>query len=635
MKTVKLLQVLCLLSCFLLGQSAFGQTPVAVPEANAVAEEATVDLNVGQTFLIEVTGPNGYYHRQETAKASEYRISPTQADGTAFPDGSYQMQVTPVYSLTEAQQAELVTLRENNDEAGIAAYRKAHKLPTEANVYVVNYGIKAGKFVAASTQEEGNVKLSSNPGVYEVPELTSNMVSFAYYEGSYAPLAMDRTLISEDDQVISDDLIVQGSMCIGVDCVNGEGFGFDTQRFKENNLRIHFDDTSNSASFPKNDWRISINDSSNGGASYFAIDDATAGTRPMTIRDGAGNNALYISNRGGNVGLGTATPVVELQVTDGDTPTMRLEQNGTFGWAPQTWDMGANESNFFIRDVTNGSSLSFRIRPRAPQNSIYVDAEGDIGLGTDDPGDNGLQVEEGNVYIKNGNLGINAEPSALAALQVVGDMNVTGTTLFTGDYTHFLTTGASFFSPAFGTVLRLDAVNERVGIGTATPMHQLQVSTDDVVKPTAGGWLGASDRRLKKDIADFSDGLDVLMNIRPVTYSYNGKLGLPTDQEHIGIIAQEIQPLAPYTIKPLKIGGPENDEDYLAFDGSPLTYVLINSVQEQQKVIEAQQKEIDDLKAKVAEINKLKAQMASFHKMLDAQKATAASANQSLETKDE
>ena len=66
------------------------------------------------------------------------------------------------------------------------------------------------------------------------------------------------------DQVILDDLIVDGSACIGFDCVNGESFGFDTLRLKENNLRIKFQDTSSSASFPSRDWQITANDSANG-----------------------------------------------------------------------------------------------------------------------------------------------------------------------------------------------------------------------------------------------------------------------------------------------------------------------------------------------------------------------------------
>jgi len=34
------------------------------------------------------------------------------------------------------------------------------------------------------------------------------------------------------DQVIPDDLIVQGSNCVGLDCVDNESFGFDTLRLK-------------------------------------------------------------------------------------------------------------------------------------------------------------------------------------------------------------------------------------------------------------------------------------------------------------------------------------------------------------------------------------------------------------------
>src|SRR5882672_5192780 len=55
------------------------------------------------------------------------------------------------------------------------------------------------------------------------------------------------------DFVIADDLIVQGSTCTGLDCVNNESFGFDTLKLKENNLRIFFEDTSVSAGFPSND----------------------------------------------------------------------------------------------------------------------------------------------------------------------------------------------------------------------------------------------------------------------------------------------------------------------------------------------------------------------------------------------
>lgn len=196
------------------------------------------------------------------------------------------------------------------------------------------------------------------------------------------PLVVSANLYA--DQVINDDLIITSSACIGFDCVNGESFGFDTLRLKENNVRIKFDDTSSTGSFPSNDWQLTANDSSNGGANKFSIDDTTSGRTPFTIEASAPSHSLYVDD-GGRIGLGTNNPVVEMHISNGDSPTMRLEQNGSSGFSAQTWDVAGNETNFFIRDVSNGNSLPFRIRPGAPTNSLYIDTNGDIGLGTASP----------------------------------------------------------------------------------------------------------------------------------------------------------------------------------------------------------------------------------------------------------
>lgn len=189
--------------------------------------------------------------------------------------------------------------------------------------------------------------------------------------------------VTPDAQVIADDLVVQGSTCTGFDCFNGESFGFDTLRLKENNLRIHFDDTSNSATFPNFDWRIEVNDTSNGGMNRFSIVDATSNTTPLTVQGGAPNNTLYLDDDG-HIGLGTATPVVELHIADGDSPSMRLEQNGTSGFTPQIWDVVGNETNFFVRNTTGASSLPFRILDEALNNQLVL-AGGNTGLNTASP----------------------------------------------------------------------------------------------------------------------------------------------------------------------------------------------------------------------------------------------------------
>lgn len=204
---------------------------------------------------------------------------------------------------------------------------------------------------------------------------------------SAGSLMLMTTINAQAAQVIVNDLVVQGSTCTGIDCPSSPSFGFDTLRLSENNLRIHFDDTSNSASFPNVDWRLVANDSTNGGLNRFSIEDATNGKTPFTVEANAPNHSLYVDD-GGRIGLGTSSPIVEAHIVDGDTPTLRLEQDGSSGFASQTWDMAGNETNFFIRDVSNGSKLPFKVKPGAPDNALVIDANGQIGMGTLTPDDN-------------------------------------------------------------------------------------------------------------------------------------------------------------------------------------------------------------------------------------------------------
>jgi len=206
---------------------------------------------------------------------------------------------------------------------------------------------------------------------------------------------------STRDQVVLDDQIVIGSLCVGQDCVNGENFGFDTIRIKENNTRIKFDDTSSSASFPNVDWQLTANESTNGGANKFSIEDISNGRIPFTLEATAPSNSLFVDD-GGRLGLGTSTPVVELHIVNGDSPTVRLDQNGSSGFTPQVWDLAGNETNFFVRDVTNGSRLPFKIRPSSPTDAVVLEPAGtrfnnlttfsaNVGIGTT-TSDHELQV---------------------------------------------------------------------------------------------------------------------------------------------------------------------------------------------------------------------------------------------------
>ena len=196
------------------------------------------------------------------------------------------------------------------------------------------------------------------------------------------PLFLSLANVSADQQ-FQDDVVVKGSLCVGIDCVNGENFNFDTIRLKENNLRIRFTDTSASSSFPTTDWEITVNDSSNGGLNFFRIANIDNDKKPFTISNSAQDNAIYVANK--KVGFNTSVPLVNLHVTDGNSPALRLEQDGSSGFAAQTWDVAGNETNFFVRDVTNSSNIPFKIVPSAPSNSLFIAADGDIGFETSTP----------------------------------------------------------------------------------------------------------------------------------------------------------------------------------------------------------------------------------------------------------
>ncbi|HSF42630.1 MAG TPA: hypothetical protein VLT87_22690, partial [Thermoanaerobaculia bacterium] len=180
-----------------------------------------------------------------------------------------------------------------------------------------------------------------------------------------------------------------------------------------------FEDTS-AGTFPSNDWQLTANDSASGGSNKFSIEDITGAKVPFTVTAGASTNSIFVDSTG-RVGFRTSTPVLDLHVATSNTPAIRLEQNNSGGFTAQTWDIAGNEANFFVRDVTGGSKLSFRIRPGAPTSSIDISADGDVGVGTASP-DEKLHVFENvdaNSFIlmENPNTGT----SAAAVLRAASD----------------------------------------------------------------------------------------------------------------------------------------------------------------------------------------------------------------------
>ena len=308
----------------------------------------------GNASLV-VTGPNDFHYARSFVDGETPSFS-VYDDLGGLADGRYSWSLTVTSKISDSLRSDMEAARAAGDSAYLESL-KAQGL-FSSNVY-------SGSFM-------------KHNGSLVVPELS------AASEGDTDVVPSAKALPTKA-QVYITDLIVQGSECVGVDCATNESFSFDTIRLKENNLRINFTDTSASANFPGNDWTLVANDSGNGGANYFAIQDITGNKTPFTVEAGSPNHTLYV-DADGRLGIETNNPVVDIHTVEGNTPTLRLEQDGSDGFQSQTWDLAGNESNFFVRDVTNSSKLPFRIKPGAADNSVFIDAQGRTGFGTTDNG---------------------------------------------------------------------------------------------------------------------------------------------------------------------------------------------------------------------------------------------------------
>lgn len=187
------------------------------------------------------------------------------------------------------------------------------------------------------------------------------------------------------DITVNNDLIVQGSLGVGTDAVNGENFGFNTMILKENNLRILFDDSDDpNGTYPSNDWQIEINNNLNGGPSYFAINDITHSTTPFKIMAGAPDNAFFISSEG-KVGIGTNTPAATLEVAG----TLRAEAfigdgSGLTGITGATGGISNNDTTLIAADTNSDFTGIIEFQTMKSPRMVIAN-DGKVGIGTTSP----------------------------------------------------------------------------------------------------------------------------------------------------------------------------------------------------------------------------------------------------------
>ncbi len=295
------------------------------------------------------------------------------------------------------------------------------------------------------------------------------------------------------------------------------------------------------------------------------------------------------------IGIGTSTPTNPLNIHAGPTTgTGQLAIQGTAdGNAGLAYMSFLSDNGTRMGWIGDGSTLNQDLTFSANVGKLRfftggayrmdINTNGNVGIGTSNP----LST-------------VHIAQAGTSPILRYEDLDPGGKTWHTG-----VSSDGSFRIAETGLNDRISILPTTasgfVGISTNAPTAALSVN-GTANKPGGGTWAVFSDRRLKKNVNSYSEGLEVLNKIKPVTFQYNGKADIAdTDSRYVGVIAQDMQEIAPHTVRAVDYNNTETGErgQYLEFDPNALTYMLINSVKELNEKVEQLAKENEELKRKI------------------------------------
>lgn len=165
----------------------------------------------------------------------------------------------------------------------------------------------------------------------------------------------------------------------------------------------------------------------------------------------------------------------------------------------------------------------------------------------------------------------------------------------------------------------------RVGIKEVNPNYDLHVNGSLNVTgclydngATTAFSACPSDRRLKSNIRPFEQGLNVVENLKPQRYQYNGLAETKAGIDQVGFIAQDLQKIAPELVKSeMKKLRPtdKTKTEIFKVDYTKFTFVLFNAVRElseKVKGLETSRSIASEKDSEIAELKKENAMMKSY-----------------------
>ena len=290
-----------------------------------------------------------------------------------------------------------------------------------------------------------------------------------------------------------------------------------------------------------------------------------SGTIPGTNFIGTtdGNRLVFKTNStewmtiltSGNVGIGNVTPLSRLYVGPGGI-------SGLTGGTPPDLTVSSLDNYDAIDGgmlaVVNGDAANFYT------GTGYLNKGGDIVFaGRDDPGTNHITT-----YAR-----INGKKE--------NNLN--------SDYYGYMSLDTRESLNGLKERVRITSMG-LVGINTTLPTDQLSVNGN--ANNTTGAWGVFSDARVKTVTGDFTDGLNIIKQIHTVKYVYNANAPFKANGEQIGVVAQELESIAPYMVSRKEF---KDMKDLREVNNQAYVFLLINGMKEQQNIIEQLQAKMDKM----------------------------------------
>lgn len=197
---------------------------------------------------------------------------------------------------------------------------------------------------------------------------------------------------------------IKNSLLFGKGATLDYNMNGNTMALADTKIRFKFDDTSNSGSFPNNDWQMVFNDIGENGDNYLAIADTTHLTVPFKVMAETPDHTLFV-NANGFVGISDDTPDYPLDINGtlqataftGDASML----NGTFTGTGLLVNTGSTTLNADNDSDMNGD-LEFTTQNT---NRLVVTNSGDVKIGSGLPSENldvdGTTTVSDNLYVTN------------------------------------------------------------------------------------------------------------------------------------------------------------------------------------------------------------------------------------------